>query len=476
MNVTRSIRLAALSMALLLVGASSASARTRECVVPRVHGVTLKVARERIARADCRIGMVHRPKIASANEIVARQSPKAGRRIRRGSRVTLWLKAKPVPLSTAAPITTTTPSTTTTPVSTTLPTTVRASLDPDFTQDTSDNLKVTWNYSASAGGSTTLPDGVLSFSVTPATGGLAPVGGCTINVGAITTGGQCTVELQSYGTFKTTVTYTGSGSSVSPSTTTATDTIEPLPVTNTYTWGTDTPTQGAYVHTVLKGDQASVTIGDPNFEGATSVNLTDSTGAQCTAQVSGITATCQMTDIATPSSYTISYPGGTTTTNTVATADNGQQSVTDEWPAAVVQINNPQVAIQQVSLVECGGEAPSASWGNSTNFGCSSESSPKPWPSSVTISARTSVFLDAWAYGSLQDDSVPSGTVNYSVSTGVAGTDYMVEATPCGVQCGYEQVYFITPGTYTVSTSFTSSDPNYPDNPDGPSITVTVVS
>jgi hypothetical protein len=483
MHATRTVGLAVLLTALLLVGSASASARTpARCTVPKLSGVTLKVARHRLAHADCRVGTIHRPKTASANEIVSWQSPKAGRKIRSGSKVAIWLKAKaatPLPTLTTPTVTTTTPTPTpTTPTTPTTPPVVRASIDPSFTQDASDNLKVTWTYSAGATGSA-LPDGVLAFTVTPAGGTLGPVGGCTINVGAVTNGGTCTIELQNYGDYQTTVTYTGSGAAIAPSTSTETDSIEPLPVTNTYQWGTDAPTAGAYVHTILEGNQARVTVGDPNFEGATSINLTDSAGGQCTALVSGITATCTLTDSATPTSYTLSYPGGTTTTTTVATAHNGQQSVTDQWPSTVVEIDHPQVTTQQVSLIECGGEAPSAGWGNSMNFGCSSENSPRPWPSTITTPAGASgndaVFLDAWAYGSLPDDTNPAGTVNYNVSPGVEGTDWTVDNTMCGPQCGFEELSFLTPGTYTVSTTFTSADSNYVDQQSGPSLGVTVV-
>lgn len=453
----------------------------KHCVVPKLTGMTLTAARHKLSRAHCSVGHLTGPRSGD----VTRQVPRAGRKLKHGSKVRLTLKAKGAPagstLTTTTPSTTTTTPTPTVPTPTPTPTVVRAGIDPDFTQDPTDNLKVTWSYSASAAaGATALPDGVLSFSVTPATGSLGPVGGCTINVGAVTTGGTCTIELSSYGTYSTTVTYTGSGSSIAPSTQTGTDTIEPLPVINIYQWGTDAPTQGPSIQTVLDGSAATVTVDDQNFEGATSVNLTDSTGAQCTATVSGITATCAMTDIATPTSYTLSYPGGTTTTTNVSTDHNGVRQVTDQWPATVVEINNPQVTIQQVTLVECGGRAPAASWGSSTNFGCTDENTPKPWPTSLTTSAGGSgndaVTLDAWAYGSLQDDSTPSGTVNYNISPGVEGTDYTIDTTMCGPQCGFEELSFLTPGTYTVSTSFTSTDPNYPDVSSGPSITITVVS
>jgi hypothetical protein len=117
---------------------------------------------------------------------------------------------------------------TTTPAPAAVPVRVRAGIDPSYVQDPADNLIVTWSYSASA--PVPLPDGTLSIAITePNKAGKS--GGCSMNVGGDTTGGDCTVELSRYGDWNVTVSYASSDSSVAPATSTDTEDIEPLPVT-----------------------------------------------------------------------------------------------------------------------------------------------------------------------------------------------------------------------------------------------------
>jgi hypothetical protein len=105
---------------------------------------------------------------------------------------------------------------------------VRATIDPSYTQDPSDNLKVTWTYSA-ADTSGDLPDGTLSLSVQePNAAGSS--GGCSMDVGANVTGGTCTQELPHYGSWNVTVSYVGASTTVAPATSTDTEDIEPLRV------------------------------------------------------------------------------------------------------------------------------------------------------------------------------------------------------------------------------------------------------
>jgi hypothetical protein len=59
------------------------------CKVPRVVGKTLPVARRLIVRARCRVGRVRRARSARAQGRVLSQSPRAGLRRARGSRVNL---------------------------------------------------------------------------------------------------------------------------------------------------------------------------------------------------------------------------------------------------------------------------------------------------------------------------------------------------------------------------------------------------
>ena len=62
---------------------------TVKCVVPRVVGLRLAAAKTRIRRRHCRLGRVRTRRSAKRRGIVVAQSPKAGRRIARGSRVNL---------------------------------------------------------------------------------------------------------------------------------------------------------------------------------------------------------------------------------------------------------------------------------------------------------------------------------------------------------------------------------------------------
>ena len=61
-----------------------------KCIVPRVIGMRLAVARKRIARAHCGVGRVRRARAAArrAGKVI-RQSPKAGAVRTRGAKVSL---------------------------------------------------------------------------------------------------------------------------------------------------------------------------------------------------------------------------------------------------------------------------------------------------------------------------------------------------------------------------------------------------
>ena len=61
----------------------------RKCRVPRVVGKPLRIARSRIQRAGCRVGRVRRARSRRAKGLVLQQSPRAGRRVSRGTRVKL---------------------------------------------------------------------------------------------------------------------------------------------------------------------------------------------------------------------------------------------------------------------------------------------------------------------------------------------------------------------------------------------------
>lgn len=62
----------------------------RHCVVPRIVGQTLRVARRSITRRRCRVGKItRRPSRVVRKDLVLAQRPKAGKRLPRGSKVAL---------------------------------------------------------------------------------------------------------------------------------------------------------------------------------------------------------------------------------------------------------------------------------------------------------------------------------------------------------------------------------------------------
>lgn len=113
---------AVVGLVLLAVAAPAgarAAQRPRSCTVPKVAGLSLKAARTRIEHAGCKLGAIRHP--SRFLLVVVRQSPAAGRHVKRGSRVSVWLKVKPVAAVPSTPTTTTpTVSTPATPVYTVL--------------------------------------------------------------------------------------------------------------------------------------------------------------------------------------------------------------------------------------------------------------------------------------------------------------------------------------------------------------------
>lgn len=112
--------------------------------------------------------------------------------------------------TTVAPTTTQAPVMLTAPPTTSAAPTVRAKVDPTFTQNPSNPLEVTFAYSASITDGT-LPTGTLSLTVS-VPGQVSVAGGCTMNVGGTTYGGNCTVTLPNYGDWQVTTTYAGATS------------------------------------------------------------------------------------------------------------------------------------------------------------------------------------------------------------------------------------------------------------------------
>ena len=392
--------------------------------------------------------------------------------------------ATPDPVTLPAP-----PTSTPAPAPASVLPVVRASIDPSYTQDPTDNLKVTWTYSASAGTSAALPTGTLSLNVTEP-GHVGSSGGCTMNVTAAVTGGTCTQELPNYGAWNVTVSYTGASTTVAPASSTDTETIEPLPATVAYVWGRDQGTANPTGAANVIGHSASVTIHDADFEGATSVGVTDGLGDSCTAAVSGQTATCQMTLAGgPPQHFTLAYPGGTTSTGTRGTNGGGVQQVTYTWPAQTVQIASPTVTVQQAVLDECGGQQQGGpSWPGSGG-GCTVANdgtvTTNQWPDPVTVGTGLRVYFEAGAYGSLLSDKYPAGYLTFTTSGpaapstvwdlgGDGGSDCSKSANSGGRAVGGCMYTFSTVGTYTLTVTFTSTDPNYASGPNTLSETINV--
>ena len=90
------------------------------------------------------------------------------------------------------------------PVTLTAPTVVRANIDPSYTQDPSNPLIVTFDYSASDAG-VTLPDGTITLTIDEH-GQAASSYQCAANVGGVSVSASCTVKLSGYGLWDLAVT------------------------------------------------------------------------------------------------------------------------------------------------------------------------------------------------------------------------------------------------------------------------------
>lgn len=142
-----------------------------------------------------------------------------------------------------ASVVTTTAAKPTTTIATSAPTsqqTVRAAIDPSYTQNSSNPLEVTWSYSAGITDGT-LPDGTLAITVYVHSA-VSSAGGCTMNVGGNVSGGTCAVTLPAYGLYDVTVVYSGAASISSTAATDTEDVENPSPTTTTTTLPPSTST------------------------------------------------------------------------------------------------------------------------------------------------------------------------------------------------------------------------------------------
>lgn len=348
----------------------------------------------------------------------------------------------------------------------------RAAIDPAFTQNPSNPLEVTFSYSASETDGQ-LANGVLDLFAGPtsATQTLA----CSMNVGGTVFGGNCVVTFASYGNEVITVQYLSGTESAtssetddiedtnpaSPTTTTlapvgntGTDTVTspppsgggggggggggtPPPPPPVNVWGTTAPTGSPTVSVLTVGSGiASVSLSDANFEGATSVNLTDQLNDTCSAPVSGTTATCTMTITGTPNAMTIDYPGG----------NSG-------WAAETVQAT-PAVA----GRVDWDG-------GSATGYGSWTSEPPS---NLLELSPGDSLSLNATVEGA-PDDPTPAGTLTFTANGAPmngGGTSPNCSGLSTGGNASATCAFTIPAGwagsDFVISVTYASTDSNYP--------------
>ncbi len=236
---------------------------------------------------------------------------------------------------------------------------VRAHIDPTYSLPSSPQappLPVTFTYSATSGSG--VPDGSLTLNVYYH-GTETSVADCSANVGGSTTSTTCTATLPAWGSYDLVAVYSTSSPDAVSTPETITLNIEPPvlpPLTETEMWGTTVPTNdlaiSAVVNKPLTAD--AVTITDSNFEGASSVTVTDNLGHKCGATISGTTASCTMPNVGAPTSFTVAYPGGAPQTVTETASPWGvaeEQQVTYTWPAQSVQVSNPSVTVPTTTQV-----------------------------------------------------------------------------------------------------------------------------
>jgi hypothetical protein len=189
------------AVVVLLAIPAAATAKTVRCHVPNVKGDTLTVAKRKLSAAHCAAGRITGTRAGK----VATQSPRAGRTLKRGTKVQIALKA------------TSSTKTTTAPPTTIVAPTVSYStkVDPTFVQSPTDPLAVTYSYSADAvqtQGALTkdlaqddqLPAGILNLY---SQGVLE----CSENVGGATSDGTCAVTYSATGTYAITTQYIPNG-------------------------------------------------------------------------------------------------------------------------------------------------------------------------------------------------------------------------------------------------------------------------
>lgn len=356
---------------------------------------------------------------------------------------------------------------------------------PAYTQSATNYLDITYHATASStsnGSPSSTQAGTVTFY-----NGTTPT--CSVSVGSASSDASCDITYTQFGNESLTIGYSdGQGDT----TTTGAQTfdIEPPPITVQSVWGTTAPTNHPTATVNQIGSSASVVLSDGNFEGATSVGITDNLGDTCTAGVGNAGANCTMTTTGTLTSLTLSYPGGTTTTGTQSVAPNGTQTVTTEWPAEssiTVSGSALQVSVQTATVA----------WTNWAVQGGSSGTSNPPNP--INTSVGDYVHLFASVTGNVAPDTspcdvgvatanqAPCGSLAFTITqiSGTASTPTQISEDAGSSDCSGVQnfsgqaeggcdIVFNGTGSWQVSVEYVSADTNYASTKNPIVITVNV--
>ena|GEM_PF-4688103 len=359
---------------------------------------------------------------------------------------------------------------------------VRAFIDPSYTLAVSapqpPPIPVTFTYAATDESGGALPDGELTLQVY-VHASVSDAGGCEANVGGTITTASCTLTVPAWGSYDLITSYSsGVGNAAATGETTTLD-IEPpalAPTTTTSAWPGDTATIAATV----SNQSAQVALTDGQWGGATQVGITDQLGDSCEATVSGQTSSCALALTGQPTSFTITYPGGQSvgeqTVSPWGVAQ--QQQVTTTWEASTPRltgaVSGTYTPPPSATVVWQGGSIIPTPVHWSTG--------PYPYGPPIPLTLGQSVELGAYAEGSLGSDPIGAGSIAFSLDPddGTLTDEQPSASTNCTASADYVGDAFgectFTPsqdGTYTIGTSYTSTDPNYPSIT-GPSITVDV--
>ena len=382
-------------------------------------------------------------------------------------------KAAPKVVSTITPVTVTPVVTPITTPTLTVPTTsVRATIDPDWslavTTPQAPPIPVTFTFSASAGPDP-LPDGELTLSIY-VHASVSSAGGCEANVGGDTTSASCTVTLPAFGSYDLVTSYSsGVGNVAATGSTETVDVEPPLPLDETIisTWGVTAPTNTYSLAATVIGSNANVTFTDSNYEGATAVTLTDQLGDTCNATVTGTTANCTMAVTGIPASFTVTYPGGVdgSTTQTISPWGIPQaQTIDYQWPSEVLLVSNPNVTVQHATVQWSGGFVRD----NGTVVTKWTGDPPNP----LAITAGENVELNTVTIGSVASDLYPLGAIDYvttpddgnwTASNDLIGSADCSAAQNYSLEANADCYYTFTQSAtqYTVTPTFLSADNAY---------------